>query len=182
MTSIFVEQYLIPLDKLLDKNISNITLEETISLIIHTIQIMATKDNPDKFVWKKINDEFITYIAKQNAKMWPAMTVIKNYYDKCLDILLISESFINSKNILVLLFRLLFIEKYKQSNNFAYFCLVLDYRLDNDNFSDNKLISDLSLDAIFDLLSKHLNYYFKVYNNKLHLEYQLAKSISCQIG
>lgn len=175
-----IDTYIIPLEKILTKKVNNINMKEIISLIFHTVKTLSISDESDNSSWKELYTDFETQFQRQNTKGWPKMIIMKNYYDKRLDILLTGDPFLSNKNVLFLLYRLLYIENYKYSKYYdsTYFQSILYYQLKNDNETS---VENLSLDEIFDLLKQHLVYFAYIYKNKLHLEYQLVNNIRNQL-
>lgn len=182
MTTVFLEDQIIPLNKIINKNSKNITFKETISLIYHAAALMSNNnEHPDKENWEKLYNEYKTELEKQNRIKWPHIEFIKNDYDKRMDILIVKSSFIYSKNIFMLLLRLLYIENYKRPYIYKTYEYhkILGHKVDDypDIIAKNMSINDL-----FGLLKQHLIFYKKIYNDDMHFEYQLANIILNQIN
>lgn len=176
MTIVFNDQ-IISIGEILNKTIHDTTFKEIISLCFHSVIIISNKsDNPCYVQWKNLFDEFENQFKKQNNVGWPQITVINNDYYKRIDISVINKQFIESTNIFMLLFRLLYIENFKishilKSNKYYE---ILDHKLNNGN---NEKVKKISLDIIFELLKIYLIYYKKIYNNHGYFEYQLCNII-----
>jgi hypothetical protein len=181
MTTVVLEEQIIPLDKIINKNSKSVSLKETISLIFHaTVLISNDSAHPDKEKWKELYNEYKTILEKQNKIKWPQIIITRNDYQKRIDILTTSSSFVKSNNIFILLLRLLFVENYKRTYIYkAYgYYKILGHKINDypDIIAKNMSVSDL-----FDLLKKHLFFYKKIYNEDLHFEYQLVNTILKQI-
>lgn len=181
MTSIILEEQLIPLNKIINKNIKSVTFKETISLIFYAAILLSNDTtHPDKNKWKELYEEYKKESDKQNNLKWPIINIIKNDYNKRIDIFSINSSFLSSKNFFMLLQRLLYIENYKRPYIFKTYEYhkILGHKIKNN---DNTPIRNISLMDLFELLKKHLKYYIQIYNNEKKIEYQLANKIMKQI-
>lgn len=172
--------HIIVLDKILEKKVKDITFKETISLIFHTVYLMPKSGGPDSDKWESIYKEFQMQFSRQISDKWPQMVIVKNYSHKCAYIILNEKKFIESKNLLTLLFRLLFIENHKLINIPCHynFYKILSHEIGTN---DDRIVKNLSLFEIFGLLRDQLKYYAKIYKNKTHMEYQLVNAIVEQI-
>lgn len=172
---------IIVLDRILEKQIKDITFKETISLIFHTVFTLSNTKTSDSKYWNALYKEFQIQFNKQISEKWPQMVIIKNHTHKCAYTTFNGKSFIESKNLLTLLFRLLFIENHKFINVPSHynFYKILTHELGT---KDERIIKNLSLFEIFQILKDQLKYYAKVYRNKMHIEYELVNIILKQIG
>lgn len=159
MATIALHEQILPLTVILNKNINNITLRETISLIFHAIILIYNDEICEQ--WKELYDGFEKELHQQNDKTWPYISITTN---NTVDIFL-SESFIKSNNILMLLLRLLYIENKKK-----YINMVSE---NNINIS----IKKLSLNYLFDILKNQIKYYIKTYPDNKYVEYHLGNAI-----
>lgn len=171
---------IIVLDRILEKRVKDITFKETISLIFHTVFILSHDKTSNSKYWDALYKEFQIQFNKQISEKWPQMIITKNYTHKCAYTILNEKSFIESNNLLTLLFRLLFIENHKFINVPSHynFYKILNHELET---KDDRIVKNLSLFEIFQILQDQLKYYAKVYKNKMHIEYQLVNSILKQI-
>lgn len=179
MVTVNLEEYIVPLNELINKETNKISMKEIISLIFHAAILMSNDiTDTDKDKWEDMLNEFKMELEKQNKDKWPKMTIIKNDYSKRIDVIITNKSFIKSQNIFTLLLRLLFVENYKclRVHETHDFHKILEHKLKMDN-----AIKDMTVDELFNYLKNHIIYYMGIYNNNLHLEYQLAKSILKQL-
>ena len=194
MTSITYNEQIIPLAKIINKNINNLTFKEIISLIFHAVGIVANdKSDPElatlkrgaeylndsQLTWKNIYDEFQKELEMQNKYKWPVMTIIKNDYSKRMDIFS-NDEFIVSQNFLTLLLRILVVENYKRPYIYKSYNYhkILGHKL---KISESHSIQKISLTDLFTYLKICLKYYIRIYNNDKYFEYQLAKAILNQM-
>lgn len=182
MSTITLDEQLTKFDKISNNNINSITFKDIISMIFYAIQNMTHNFNPDEKKWNSFYQDFINDLEKQNKNKWPKLTIIRNDYQKRMDIMSsVSEhSYIKSNNFLVLLLRLLYIENYKRIYTFKWYKYhkILGYNIVIDRVKE---IQKLTIADLFDLLKIGLKYYLKIYDNELQFEYQLATSILEQI-
>lgn len=182
MSTINIIDYIIPLDKIIDKNINNVTFKEIISLVFHaTLIISNDTTEPDHDKWKQIYTQFEKELAIQNTKKWSYMTIIKNDYGKRIDIFSTDTSFIPTDNIFMLLLRLLYIEKYKRPYVYKSYKYhkILGYKLE---IEQNILVKNISLLELFEILHKYMKYYIKIYNDGKYIEFNLGKEIIDQLN
>lgn len=177
-----INKYIIDIDKFIKKNVINLTFSETISLIFHTIYTLKFQsDFNDDNIWQNIYLQFCGELEKQDSLKWPQITLLRNYSHECIHTLSSDKPFIDSTNILTLLLRLLFIEKYKYNNDLKYvsFGNILHHALDKINNDSVTFITinNLSIYGMFTLLEKQIEYYIKFYKNQSYLEYQLGIKI-----
>uniref|UniRef100_A0A6C0CBI5 Uncharacterized protein n=1 Tax=viral metagenome TaxID=1070528 RepID=A0A6C0CBI5_9ZZZZ len=176
MIKISLDTQLINLNNLHNKKVGGITLEEIISLIFYAANTMTNRDE----TWKDYYKKFQLDLSEQNNKGWPKLIFTRNDSRKRLDSLM-TETFISSDNLLLLLLQLLYIEKNKKNNiiNSVYVSFerydILSHRL--DNIDNQKDIKQLSLDKMFEILEAYINIYMSLYNNKMLFEYKLSKNI-----
>lgn len=181
MSTINIVNYIIPLDNIVNKNINNVTFNEIISLIFHAILITSTdKTESDNIIWNEIYTQFEKELIEQNNKKWPYMTIIKNDYGKRVDIFSTDTSFIGSNNILMLLMRLLYIEKYKRSYVYKSYKYhkILGYKMETVR---DIPIRNVSLIELFKFLHMYMEYYIKIYNDNEYIEFELGKKIINQL-
>jgi hypothetical protein len=172
--------HIIMLDQILSKMVKNITFKESISLVFHTIYNISTGNYEESDKWSFLYKEFQIEMSNQIKSKWPQMIIINNHAHLCAHVIINGKPFIESDNLLILLFRLLFIENHKIGNVPSYYNFhdVLNYKIGGN---DNNVIRNLSLFKIFDLLKQQLTYYLRVYKNKSYIEHQLALAIIKQI-
>ena len=194
MTSITYNEQIIPLAKIINKNINNLTFKEIISLIFHAVGIVANdKSEPEPVIlkqnsnnpidnqptWKNIYDEFQKELEMQNKYKWPVMTIIKNDYSKRMDIFS-NDEFIVSHNFLTLLLRVLVVENYKRPYIYKSYNYhkILSHKL---KISESHSIQKISMTDLFAYLKICLKYYIRIYNNEKYFEHQLGKAILNQM-
>ena len=101
-------------DKIINKSINYLTFKDVISLIFYACDAMSKHmEDPDFKMWSEFYKRFESKIEKQNKLKWPLLSIIRNDYDKRIDIFSTRE-YIKTKNLLMLLLRLLHIENYKR--------------------------------------------------------------------
>lgn len=172
---------IIPREKIIKKNVENITFQDIISLIFHTfIYMIQEPSHPDYHNWKKYYQEFERDYEKQNKETWPQIVITRNDHKKRIDIVSLSDDFIISTNFLMQLLKMLYVENYKRSYVYkAYkYHKILSYKIKKNGI--NK-VQTLSIHDIFDILKKFMLYYMRIYNNQQNFEYILAKSIFDQL-
>jgi len=161
---------------ILSNNTKDITFLDTIGLVYHGVSRISASDDG----WEKIYQEFLNDQNKQNKAGWPELIIIKNDFSKRIDVIC-SKSFIKSQNLLIILQRILFIEKYKL--NYVY--ITYQYHpilLNKMGLGNITCIKKLSINDLFDLLKKCMTYYTKIYNDSDKIENILAKNILKQLN
>lgn len=190
MITISLNDQITNLEKILPKTVENLTFKDVMSLIFHATIFMTRASNTESSDtdtdtdtstenWIKFYDEFKNDFAKQNDEKWPKLFIIKNNYYKRIDINT-SSSFTKSKNLLMLLLRLLYVENYKRTYVFKSYKYhkILSHKIPIKNITE---IKKISLSDLFDSLKTYINYYLKIYNDNTHYEYILGKSIISQL-
>ncbi len=182
MSTINIIDYIIPLDKIIDKNIDGVTFKEVISLVFHATQIIINDEtDPDHNIWNTIYTEFNKDLEDQNIKKWPHMTITKNDYGKRIDIFSTDTSFIPTNNIYMLLLRLLYIEKYKRPYVYRSYKYhkILGYK---SEYKIDYPVKNISLTELFEILAQYMKYYLKIYNDAKYIEFNLGKEIIDQLN
>ena len=180
---IFLEN-IVPLDKIKQKLIKDITFKETISLIYHAAQkLIDNQDYEDGQKWKDLFNEFHSELVEQDKRSWPKLIIIKNDYSMRIDIFYTGQSYISSNNFLMQLFRLLYVENYKRTYIYKSFNYhnILGHKLSNQSNNSNLPIQKISLEELFILLKEQLKYYLKIYNDNDNFEHALANELLEQI-
>ncbi len=176
--SIKIEDYVTSLELISSKDKNKFTFKDIISAIFHACYNMSLDTTYlNHNLWNLYYNEFLNDLKDQNNINWPKLIINRNDYNKRMDILP-SKSYIISSNILTLLLRILYIEKYKRSyvyKSYNYY-KILGYQI-----SINKNIEDHTLTELFDLLKTYLDYYIKIYNTSNNFEHELALSILKQL-
>lgn len=181
MTTIHLNDQIVPLEKIVDKNINDVSFREIISLIFYAaISISKNKSNPDQIEWKEIYNNFENELVEQNKQKWPQILISKNDYNKRIDVISAYSPFIETKNIFMLLLRLLYIENYKRPYIFKSYNYhkILGCKMRNKT---DIIIKNLSVMDLFGILKQHLNRYMKIYNDENNFEYLLCGAIMKQI-
>ena len=178
MTSIVYDEQIIPLVKIIDKNINNITFRELISLIFHALSIEANNESNDN-LWHKLHKEFLQELDTQNKEQWPVMSLIRNDFSKRMD-LFTNDVFIKSENFFTYLFRLLVVERYKRPYIYKSYNYhkVLGHKLKT---SDSVAVEKLSITELFTYLKIFMDHYISVYNKDIYFEHQLGRKIFNQL-
>ncbi|XWV25332.1 hypothetical protein QJ856_gp0438 [Tupanvirus deep ocean] len=178
MTSITLNEQITPLEKIINKSINNLTFKEIISLVFHAASILSN-DNMDTISqgWKDIYADFEKELEKQNKIKWPHMSITKNDYNRRMDIFSTGGSFISSKNIFMLMLRLLYVENYKRPYVYKSYNYhkILSYK---PKITHDVCVKKLSISELFEHLKLCMKHYLKVYNDDKHFEYQLGKTIN----
>lgn len=160
-----LDNQIISLDKILPKYIKDLTFKEVISLIFHSVLGMSKDaNNPQQKNWQLLYEEFETENERQNNYKWPKLTIIKNDQNKRIDVSSINKLYIKSDNFFTHLFRLLCVENYKRTYNYKSYGYhkILNHTLKSNN---DKLIKHITLDEIFSLFERFMEYYLCIYNN-----------------
>lgn len=163
------------LEKIIDNSINGSTVLDIIGLVFHGVHRLSKIEDG----WKNIFSEFIQDSEKQKKNGWPQLVIIKNDFSKRIDVIP-EKSFISSKNLLILLQRILYIEKYKENYVFSTYeyHAILAHKINSEKNID---IGKLSSEDLFDLLQKCMQYYIKIYNDDDKFENILAKNILKQL-
>ena len=173
-----IDNEIYPLDKIICKNISQITFKDTISLIFHAIYRVAELD----IHWASIYQEFKLELENQNIIGWPQLESDRNNKFHRIDLVVINEKFVETTNIFMLIFRLLSIENYKRPDVYKHkiyaYHKILWHKFESSDYGQ---VSSLNMYDLFTLLEKYLKYYIEIYNAKSSYEYFLAKSILNQL-
>ncbi len=173
-----VNDEIYPLEKIIDKNINYITFKDSISLIFHAAIKMSKLDNE----WADLYGEFQIDLGCQNKIGWPSIEFVKNNKLYRMDISKIDGKMIQSKNIFMLIFQLLFIENSKRFLVYKYKIYkntkMLWHKIESNDFRSVKI---LNLGDIFIILSKYIKYYLDIYNDETSIEYLFGKSILDQL-
>ena len=181
MTTIVLPTQIIALEKISIKNTGITTFKDIISLIFYAIQeISKDTTNPDSTKWAKFYREFEEALNKQNRNKWPQLSVNRNDYSKRMDVYPVS-AFTKSKNLLILLLRLLYIENYKASivsETYKY------HKILTHNIPPLITIevTKLSLTDLIDLLKTYIQYYLRIYDDDDHFEHHLGQVILNQLS
>lgn len=185
---ISLTDYLIDLNKILQKSIQSITFEEIVSLVFHAGKQMLFDND-----WYVYYQDFEQDVEQQNNKLWPRLSIVKNDYSKRIDIYSI-KTFEKSRHLFTLLLRLLYIENYKkqyvyrssQYHKILNHVIVTAKRLAPDQFGPGVThyeinIKNISLKQLFDLLGEYITYYIGIYTDDNKIEYQLGRAILNQL-
>lgn len=160
---------ILPLEKITSScspsSSSSCSFHETISLIFHAINSESCRH-----LFTEIYEEFTQQHLIQTTR-WPKLILFRTASRNCSHVLPCDKPFIESQNLLTLLYRLIHIELYKAAKTLD--TKIIDHQI---SFS-SKSVLDLSLDEIVDLLHAHLSAYLAVYRNETYIEYQLANTI-----
>ena len=179
--NIYVDNYLVKYETIMQKNYNNITFKDVISLIFYSIKNLSQISDPEYYKWKIFYENFNEELENQNNMKWPLLDVIKNDFLRKMDILIEDTIFIKSDHILMLLLRLMYIEDFKEKKLLKsdQYYPILNYKI---NFLYDKLLHELSLIDFFDMLKKYLLYYIRIYDNEKSIEYKLAQNMLNQIN
>ncbi|AGC01798.1 hypothetical protein H012_gp667 [Acanthamoeba polyphaga moumouvirus] len=163
---------IIPIKDIIEKKASQVDFIEIISLVFHAVSILSDKRTN---YWKLLYSEFRHDLKKQNKQKWPVLNITNNEFNKRFDIY-ISKPFIESDNILTLLYRLLYIETHKcQDINKNGYKSILNNLLEKNK--DTCHVKKISLYRLFELLVEQLDNYVKIYNDNTKIEYSLGQKI-----
>ncbi len=163
----------------------NLNFREVISLFYHaSCSLSKNMSNDDELsaFWKKLLDDFLKDLEKQNKFGWPVITVNRNSYRKRIDVIDVETPFVVSNNILILLIRLIYIENYKRPyiNKSDNYHKILGMNLQHELIK-SEYIENITLADIIDSLKLHLVEYMKIYSDDKKIEYQLSKNILAQL-
>ena len=173
MDPIKLPEQIASLEKIIKNSTNCISFLDVVGLVFHGISLLSQSDDG----CKNIYSEFLEGSDKQHKNRWPELIIIKNDYSKRVDVMS-NKSFIASKNLLVLLQRMLYIETQKEKyvySTYNYYP-ILPYII-NKNIDVKKL----SLDDVFDLCKECMVYYTKIYNDDGKFENILARNILKQL-
>lgn len=186
MTNFNPTNLLVGRDILFPKNLPDINFREILSLFFHAIENISLSDYPCSSEQKKIFTQFYTdfknNILDQNKMGWPKLNYIKNDYKRLFEIFTPSLYY-PSKNILVLLLRLLHIETFKDDEirtikTETIYHQVLSHKV---NIGDKYNCKEISLVRLFEILKEYMNYYVAVYNHTMCYENRLGLAILSQM-
>ena len=179
-----INEQLYPLNKIIDRHTNDITFKDTISLIFHAVCFIKNDTSEkDHALWKKLYLEFEEQLSQQNLSRWEDIKISLDYNYGYVHVIPDSDVSISTKNILTLLFKLIYIENLKRSllykNKIFIKHKILWYNLNTNNYT---YIKNISLTELFDLLKRYVEYYIGVYSNKSSIEHRLGKSILRQLN
>lgn len=195
-------EYLSARDTIMNKHINVMTFKDIISLVFYAMEDIKENNknifdqtepinynisNQNEMInqnsqikkWIELFDEFTTTLKIQNNKRWPKLNHIRNNFRKRLEIFS-SASYHPSRNILMLLLRLLYVETYKISNISVAddYYDILGHRIStSDRYSPDKI----TMSRLFEILKMHLQHYMRIYHNEMIYENILCKSIIDQL-
>ena len=139
-----------------------------------------TGPNPiERKKWTQFYTDFEKTFEAQNNVSWPKLNYIDNGYRKRLEIFTPS-SYYPSKNILILLSRLVYIENYKTQHihNRKDYHKILTHKID---IPDKYISTKVTFIRLFEILKMYMNYYLRIYQNGMMYENILAKLILDQM-
>ena len=173
MSSIDIEKIISPYESCVNKNISELTMLETISLIIYMTKKYSENSDEKSFMIKKYYDESIEQIKEQNRKGWPKIISLKN------DVYMRTDGIVggaheNTNNMLVLLIRLIHLENEKNTSRSETSKKILDYNISDVRKGNVRTIKTIELS---ELLKKYMNYYNSVYSDPTRFENILGNKI-----
>jgi hypothetical protein len=193
-----LDDYIFTKDEIINRNIDTFNFKEIISLLFHAIKNISEKKDMGSLVlsipqskddvvdikngidkWMLFYKDFEADLETQNTRRWPKLSYIRNDFRKRLEIFS-SMHYHNSKNLLMLVLKLLYIETFKAKNlpaNNDYHDVLNNIIHINDNHPANKI----SLPRLFEIFKLYMQHYIKIYNNEMMQEYSLGKSILAQI-
>lgn len=170
---------IVPIEKIIHKSPGSTNFKDTISLVFHAFQHMALlKSHPDNLVWHKYYNEFEEGI-NNNSFLLSNLSIIRNDASKRIDLL--TPTPVLSSNILINLTYIFHIESYKRTyiyKSYQYY-KVLSYKIKSNVYSS---ISQYSIEILFSILIRYLNYYKKIYNDPNKIEFKLADNIIKQLN
>jgi len=174
-----LNDYIVKKDTIVDRNISTLNFREIISLIFYAVGSVAEKEDILEEKWVKFNEEFKTDLEAQNTRRWPKLSYIRNDFRKRLEVFS-TTSYHNSRNLLILILRLLHIETFKlknlpQNNDYHE---ILTHTI---SIPDKYICSKVSMVRLFEIFKLYVQYYCRIYHNEMMYEYALGKSIVDQI-
>jgi hypothetical protein len=182
MIRIVLDNLLTSQESLLDRNLNSLNFREIICMIFHATKNIYEKrvDTHDK-KWSDFYNEFLINLEAQNKIGWAKLVYITNQIRRRLEIFSPS-SFVPSKNLLVQILRLLYIEDFKMQNlpliENKNFYEILTYKID---IPDKYTVRQVSLPRLFEILKLYVGYYIRIYENGLMYECVLGKAIFEQI-
>jgi len=183
MIRIIPDDLLTSQDILMTKSINNLNFKDIISMIFHSVKNINDKktDTVVEYTkWHDFYEDFKLNLEIQNNRSWPRLNYIKNDSKKRLEIFS-PTSYNITKNLLILILRLLYIENFKLKEATSIstsFHEILTYKID---IPDKYPISDLSLVRLFEIFKMYMSYYTRIYSNPMMYEYSLGASILDQI-
>lgn len=188
MTNLILDDQITAFEKILSKEYTEVNFKDIISLVFHAINKMKDdkfsdqeySEQTSETQCKKIYDKFEEELSLQNKFGWPQIFIVRNDYERRMDLATGGGSYISSTNILTLLLRILYVENYKRRYVFRSY----DYRKVMSHKIRSlmtKQVDEFALEEIIDLLKNHLHHYLKIYNDCTHFENQLATAILKQI-
>lgn len=163
------------------KKINQLTFKDVISLNFHAFELLSgTTKNPN-FNYEEYYNDFLDEIELQNKKGWPQLLIKKNDYHKRVDACCL-EPYINSKNYLMMLLRMMSIENYKRmyvKKSYDY-PKVLGHKLFEENSINDPngdCILQMALSELFVLTEHCIKYYLKIYHDHSTIEHKIGLSL-----
>lgn len=177
MSTVNLDNIIISYDICAGKNINQLTMYDTISLVIHMVKRFADGSSDIAGPMKNYYNEYVNQIKEQNNKGWPKIISLRNDTHKRIDGV-IGKSHNNTNNLLVLLIKLIHLECEKETPRNGAIKKILDY-----NISDTKTesIKTMTVADLLDLLKRYMQYYVSIYCDQTRFENVLGNKIINQI-
>jgi hypothetical protein len=162
----------------------DLTFLELVSTIFYEFyRIYLMNENQ---IWVDCWKEFEIQMEEQNKKGWPNLTLIKKQHGADTNkhkLVAIADgpfSFIKTNNILMMLIRIIHIEKYKETKRSVGYSVPVDksflqYVLGKK--TSQKIDAGNEIEILFVLLKKHIEKYLTLYNDGSEFENQMGKFI-----
>lgn len=172
---------------LLNCAVHTLNFRDIISLFFHAVENVSSptsnikiNNSEQKKLFAQFYENFENNIAHQAKFGWPKLSYIRNEHNKRFEIFT-PALYHPSKNILVLLLRLLHIEHFKEdemSELDSSYHKPLSHKI---KISDQYNCAEISFVRLFEILKEYMIYYTGVYNNGMMYEYSLGTSILNQM-
>jgi hypothetical protein len=163
------------------KKINQLTFKDIVSLNFYAFELLSKTTKNHNFNYKEYYNDFLDEVDLQNKKGWPQLLINKNDYRKRVDACCV-EPYINSKNYLMMLLRMMSIENYKRmyvKKSYDY-PKVLGHKFSEENIinnSDYDCILQMTLSDLFVLTEFCIKYYLKIYHDQSTIEHKIGLSL-----
>jgi hypothetical protein len=184
------DKMVVPIDKIIDKNTSQLTMQDVLSLAIHTVNAMRIHDvktcsvvsesfstelSTSSHTWDTMYEEFQSELLYQTTIGWPILTIINNSIYKRKDVLSMNVPFMSSSNFLVYIIRIIYVELMKEkSARDEYKCVMFNHPFDD---IVQEPVKQLTAKRLFNLVRMALMKYLRIYREPGTFEYELGKRI-----
>ena len=172
---------------LLNKTINTLNFRDIVSLFFHAVENVSSptssikiNNSEQKKLFTQFYENFENNITYQKNFGWPKLSYIRNDHSRRFEIFT-PTLYHPSKNILVLLLRLLHIEEFKEAEMLANgvdYHRILSHKIKID---DQYNCTHISFVRLFEILKQYITHYVNMYSNGMMYESRLGMAILNQM-